>query len=87
MTIWGDIGNIIPPDVINSDTVGDYKAELDAVICHESIKQVEFTGPWEEICINAVTPYDEGVDEYGSILNEWQPEYTKRMSKYESEEI
>lgn len=87
ITIWGDIGNITPPDVLNSDTVGDYKAELDSVIHNNSLDHVKFNGPWEEMSINAVAPYDEGVNEYGNILNKWQPEYTRRMAKYESEEV
>lgn len=65
-TIWADV-NISPPEVINSDTIGDYKAG----------DCINFDGSWEEIEINSVEPYEDGVEEYGNILNNWQPEYNK----------
>ena len=38
---------------------------------------INFDGNWEEIEINSVEPYEDGVEEYGNILNNWQPEYNK----------
>ena len=67
-TIWANV-NISPPEVINSDTVANMHNE--AGDC------VKFDGHWEEIEINSVEPYDDGVEEYGNILNKWQPEYNK----------
>lgn len=75
-TIWADV-NISPPEVINSDTIGDYKAELDANMHNEAGDCINFDGSWEEIEINSVEPYEDGVEEYGNILNNWQPEYNK----------
>lgn len=75
-TIWADV-NVSPPEVINSDTVGDYKAELDANMHNEAGECINFDGIWEEIEINSVEPYEDGVEEYGNILNNWQPEYNK----------
>ena len=42
---------------------------------------INFDGHWEEIEINSVEPYEDGVDEYGDILNKWQPEYERRMNE------
>lgn len=75
-TIWADI-NVYPPEVINSDTVGDYKSELDANIHNQAGDCINFNGKWEEIEVNSVEPYEDGVDEYGDILNKWQSKYNE----------
>lgn len=85
-TIWGDLKDIKCPDVINSDTIGDYKAELDATIHNKASEKVFFTGAWEDMQINSVEPYDDGIEEYGLILDSWMntyPEEVKRIiTKY-----
>lgn len=77
-TIWADV-DVSPPEAIDSDTVGDYKAELDANMHNEASDCVKFDGYWEEIEINSVEPYEDGIEEYGKLLNNWQSEYKKRM--------
>ena len=85
-TIWADV-DISPPQVIDSDTIGDYKAELDANMHNEAGDCVKFDGPWEEIEINSVEPYDDGVDDYGEMLDKWVKEYPKQIAKYETESV
>lgn len=79
-TIWADI-DIPPPEAINSDTIGDYKAELDSVLHNNSLDVISVDVPYEEIRIDSVEPYDDGVEKYGDILNKWQPEYERRMNE------
>ena len=79
-TIWADV-DVSPPAAIDSDTIGDYKAELDANMHNEAGNCVKFDGHWEEIEINSVEPYEDGVEKYGDILNKWQPEYERRMNE------
>lgn len=76
-TIWADVDNIPIPEVINSDTIGDYKAELDASLHNKASDYIKFDGHWEEIEINSVEPYEDGVDDYGNILNSWQSKYNE----------
>lgn len=85
-TIWAEI-NVTPPEILNSDTVGDYKAELDANMHNEAGECIDFDGQWEEMEINSVEPYEDGVDDYGDILNEWVKEYPKQIAKYETKSI
>ena len=79
-TIWADV-DISPPEVIDSDTIGDYKAELDSVLHNNSLDIISVDVPYEEIEINSVEPYEDGVDEYGNMLNKWQSEYERRMNE------
>ena len=72
-TILMDIP-VYPPTIIDSDTVGDYKAELDYVLHNEALEHITTNVPYEEIEINSVEPYDEGVEDYGEILNNWKHE-------------
>ena len=82
-TIWADV-NISPPEVINSDTVGDYKAELDCNVDNAALDYLaqNLSGS-DDIRIVSVEPFDTGVEEYGNILNNWKKEYNKQMKKYE----
>lgn len=79
-TIWADV-DISPPEIIDSDTIGDYKAELDSVLHNNSLDVISVDVPYEEIEINSVEPYDDGVEKYSDILNKWQPEYERRMNE------
>ena len=73
-----------PEDVVNADTVGDYKAELDCNVGNAALNYLtKHLSGSDEIRIITTEPYDVGVYEYGNILNAWQEEYNKRMKKYE----
>ena len=75
----------VPPDeVVNSDTIGDYKAELDCAIGNDMLDYLSHNLKDSDIKIESVEPYDTGVEVYGNLLNEWGPEYKRRMKKYES---
>ena len=67
------------PPVIDSDTIGDYKAELDSVLHNAALNHIltEFDN-FQEIVIDSVQPNYDGVEEYGDILNSWQEEYNER---------
>ena len=86
--IWADI-EVWPDDVVNSDTIGDYKAELDSNVGNGALIYLSdrLGKDYEEIKIIAAEPYEDGIDSYGTLLNNWQPEYTERMRKYENKEI
>lgn len=87
-TIIADI-DVYPEDVLNSDTIGDYKAELDCDIGNAALLYLSHNLPrTEEITINMAEPeYHEGIEEYGKLLNNWKPEYDRRMKKYESKSV
>ena len=79
-TIVADI-DVFPDDGVNSDTIGDYKAELDCNISNAACTYLAHNLPnAEDIIINMAEPeYHEGIEEYSQLLNNWQPEYKKRM--------
>lgn len=68
-TIYADI-NVYPDEFINSDTIGDYKAQLDCDLGNAALDYMRYDKA-EEIIINAAEPYDEGIDEYGKLLEDW----------------
>ena len=78
-TIYANV-EIFPPDVLNSDTIGEYKAELDCVLQSDALEHIwNMDKPLQEVVINSVEPYDiEGVEEYGNLLNNWESEYKRR---------
>lgn len=81
-TIVADI-DIFPDDVINSDTIGDYKAELDCDIDNGALWYLRNRlKRADDIIIMSSEPYDgEGIEEYGKLLNNWQPEYERRINE------
>lgn len=78
---------VYPSDVLNSDTVGDYKAELDCDITNSSLQYLIDKGIKGDITILSAEPCDDGVDQYKEILNNWHPEYHQRIQKYEGERV
>ena len=76
-----------PSDVLNSDTVGDYKAELDCDIINSSLQHLIDKRINGDITILSAEPYEDGVDQYKEVLNNWHPEYQQRMQEYESKRI
>lgn len=76
--------DIHPDDVVNSDTIADYKSELDCAIGNDMLDYLSSNLKHSDIKIESVEPYDTGVKVYGNLLNGWGPEYRKRMKKYES---
>jgi hypothetical protein len=74
-TIYAKV-EVFPPDVLNSDTIGDYKAELDCALQNDALEHLwNMDKPLQEVVINSVEPYDsEGVEEYGNLLNNWESE-------------
>lgn len=68
-TIYADI-NVYPDKFINSDTIGDYKAQLDCDLVNAALGYMRYDKA-EEIIINSAEPYDEGIDEYGKLLESW----------------
>lgn len=87
-TIIADI-NVYPDEVINSDTVGDYKAVLDCDIGNAALIYLsDHLQKADDITINMAEPeYHDGIEEYSKLLNNWQSEYNKRMKKYETKSI
>lgn len=76
--------HVFPDDVLNSDTVGDYKSELDCNIGNDSLKYLmDYLPQNTDITILSAQPDDEGIEEYNQILNNWQQEYNERIKKYE----
>lgn len=78
--------DVIPDDVCNSDTIGDYKAELDCSIGNDALHYLSRKFPKSDIVVHSSEPWGEGVEEYGKILNNWRPEYERRMAKYKQNE-
>lgn len=75
---------VFPGDVLNSDTVGDYKSELDDNVGNDSLGYLMDHLPQNtDITILSAQPDDEGIEEYNQILNNWQQEYNERIKKYE----
>lgn len=76
--------DVFPDDVCNSDSIGDYKAQLDCDVGNAALHLLVNKLPYDsEIEIIATEPTEDGIDEYGEFLNRWQSEYNKKMSKYE----
>lgn len=76
-----------PSDVLNSDTVGDYKSELDCDIINSSLQHLIDRGVKGDITILSAEPIEEGIEQYSQLLNNWYPEYHQRMQEYESKRI
>lgn len=68
-TIYANI-KVYPDDFINSDTIGDYKAELDCNLINAALEHIGNIEA-EDIIIDYAEPYEEGIDEYGKLLNDW----------------
>jgi hypothetical protein len=82
-TIIADI-DIYPDEVINSDTIGDYKAELDCDMGNAACDYLARNLPNAmDIVINMAEPeYHECIDDYSKLLNNWQDEYNKKIKAY-----
>ena len=80
--------HVYPDDVLNSDTVGDYKNELDCSVINGALSHLmsHIVGS-PDITILAAEPTDEGIDEYNKLLNNWQPEYIKRIQNNERKRV
>lgn len=68
-TIYADI-NVYPDEFINSDTIGDYKAQLDCDLVNAALGHIVNIKA-EDVIIETAEPYDEGIDEYGKLLEDW----------------
>lgn len=81
-TIIADI-DVFTDNVINSDTIGDYKAELDCDIYNAACDYLSYNLPHtEDIIINMVEPeYHEGTEVYSKLLNNWESEYKKKINE------
>lgn len=82
-TIIADVP-VYPDDVCNSDTIADYVTQLkcdidNAAITYlsDKIKDVDY------LEINMVEPeWIDGREVFENLINNWKPEYEKRMGKY-----
>lgn len=80
--------DVFPDDVCNSDSIGDYKAQLDCDVGNAALHLLAYRLPPDsDIEIIATEPAEEGVDEYGDLLNRWQSEYNKKMNNYEGKRV
>ena len=80
--------DVFPDDVCNSDSIGDYKAQLDCDVGNAALHLLTDKLPHDsDIEIITTEPAEEGIDEYGDLLNRWQSEYNNKMSKYERERV
>lgn len=71
-------------DVVNSDTVGEYQTQLHCDVGNSALHYLStFLPPSTDIEIISTKPSEEGIEEYENLLNNWEPEYRKRMNKYE----
>lgn len=77
-TIIDDV-DVFPNDVLNSDSIADYITQLDCDIDHAALIYLSHQLKHADIEINMTEPvYDEGIEEYGKLLNNWQTEYNER---------
>lgn len=75
---------VFPEDVCNFDTVGDYNTGLTCEVGNSALDYLSIhLDNFSDIKILSAEPVEEGIDEYGDLLNRWQSEYNKKMSKYE----
>ena len=76
--------DVFPDDPINSDTIGDYKAELDCCMGNAVLYLLadKLKHTQADIKIEACEPYDTGVEDYGKILNNWQSQYNESMERF-----
>ena len=76
--------DIHPDDPINSDTIGDYKAELDCCVGNTVLQLLseKLKHTQADIKIEACEPYDTGIEDYGKILNNWQRQYNESMERF-----
>lgn len=76
--------DVHPDDPINSDTVGDYKAELDCCIGNAVLHLLseKLKNTQADIKIEAYEPYDTGIEDYSNFLNNWQRQYNERMEQF-----
>lgn len=77
--------SVFPEDILNADTIGDYKAELDCNVDNGALYHLAQRLPEADITILSSEPVDEGVEEYGAYLSEWVREYPKRIVEYEKD--
>lgn len=78
-TIYANV-EVCPPDVLNSDTIGEYKTDLDCALQNDALEHIwNMDKPLQEVVINYVEPHDlEGVEEYENLLNNWESEYKRK---------
>jgi hypothetical protein len=77
--------SVVPEDILNADTIGDYKAELDCNVGNDALDYLAQRLPGAGITIFSAEPVCEGIDEYGAYLGEWVRKYPKQIAKYEDE--
>lgn len=72
---------VIPDCVINSDTISEYKNELDCNIGNSSLDYLsDKLKDFEEIHVLSIKPsYDD--EEYDNLLNSYQKEYDQMLEK------
>lgn len=74
------------PDIINSDSIGEYKAELDSEICNAALMYLTEHISKGDIIINSAEADNSSIcaiKEYGNLLEKWITEYPKTIKKYE----
>ena len=70
---------VFPDDVINSDTIGDYVTELNCCLGNDALIYLsDKLSEAEEIKILSTYPYDDGVEKYENLVNNWESEYTRK---------
>ena len=80
--------DVFPDDVCNSDSIGEYKAQLDCDVSNAALHLLANRLPYDsDIEIIATEPAEDGIDEYGALLNNWPEEYNRRMSKRERKRV
>lgn len=80
--------DVFPDDVCNSDSIGDYKAQLDCDVGNAALHLLVDKLPYDsDIKIIATEPSEDGIDEYGALLNNWPEEYNRRIGKRERKRV
>ncbi len=65
--------HVFPDDVLNSDTVGDYKSELDCNVGNDSLSYlIGYLPQNTDITILSAQPDDEGIEEYNERIKKYE---------------
>lgn len=71
---------IITDDVVNSDTIGEYTTQINCDIGNSALDYLANKVD-SDIKIISTEPYDEGIEDYELLLNNYQSKYKKYYEK------
>jgi hypothetical protein len=76
--------DIYPEDPINCDSIGYYQESLDCELGNAALDllSTSLQGKQADIEILSCKPFDEGLEEYRELLNNYQQLYNSRMEEF-----